>query len=208
MADYSGVATLTPNVEVLIQGRKLPAKTAADLVAVQVFEDIDAPSMFALELMTWDLRQEKFTWVDDDAFDVGNEVEIKLGYTNRLETVISGEITGLEPEFRQGETPRLIVRGHDLRHRLLRGSQTQSFTKMKDSEIFSKLARARGLTPNAKDSEVKHDYVLQHNQTDWNFLSSRAERIGYEVTIEKKTIYFGRRKMTRVKFSRLNSSKI
>lgn len=190
MSDYSGVQTLIPNIKILIQGQKLPSQADSDLVAVQVFEDIDVPSMFTLEFITWDLCQGKFTWVDDDRFEVGNEVEIQMGYGNNLKTVIFGEITGLEPEFVQGETPRLIVRGHDLRHRLMRGSNTKSFTKMKDSDIFSKVVRAKSLTPKVKDSQVKHDYVLQHNQTDWEFLTSRAERIGYEIVIEKKNIYF------------------
>ncbi|TYQ30990.1 phage late control D family protein [Pseudanabaena sp. UWO310] len=190
MSEYSGVKTLSPNVEVLIQGQKLSTKSDADLLEVTVFEDIDAPSMFTLEFLSWDLAKSKFTWIDDSLFDIGNEVEIKMGYQNTLKTVIFGEITGLEPEFSQGATPRLVVRGHDLRHRLLRGSKTKSFTKMKDSDIFSDIARARNLTPKAKDSEVKHDYVLQHNQTDWDFLKSRAERIGYEIVIEKKNISF------------------
>jgi phage protein D len=190
MTDYSGVQTLIPNIKILVQGQKLSSKAETDLVAVQVFEDLEVPSMFTLELLTWDLCQGKFTWVDDDCFEVGNEVEIQMGYANNLKTVIFGEITGLEPEFRQNETPRLLVRGHDLRHRLLRGSNTKSFTKMKDSDIFSKVVRGKGLTPKVKDSQVKHDYVLQHNQTDWEFLKSRAERIGYEIVIEKKNIYF------------------
>ncbi|MDB9315287.1 hypothetical protein PN462_19385 [Spirulina sp. CS-785/01] len=190
MSDYSRVQTLIPNIKILIQGQKLPSKADSDLVAVQVFEDIEVPSMFTLDFITWDLSQGKFTWVDDDHFEVGNEVEIKMGYGNHLKTVIFGEITGLEPEFYQGETPRLIVRGHDLRHRLMRGSNTKSFTKMKDSDIFSQIVRAKSLTPKVKDSKVKHDYLLQHNQTDWDFLTSRAERIGYEIVIDQKTIYF------------------
>ncbi|MGK7925566.1 MAG: phage late control D family protein, partial [Spirulina sp.] len=31
---------------------------------------------------------------------------------------------------------------------------------------------------------------IQHNQTDWEFLQERAARIGYEVTIDNKTLYF------------------
>ncbi|MEB3360469.1 MAG: contractile injection system protein, VgrG/Pvc8 family [Synechococcales bacterium] len=146
--------------------------------------------MFTLEFASWDLAKEKFTWVDDSLFDVGNEVEIQMGYENNLKTVITGEITGLEPEFNQNSTPLFVVRGHDLRHRLLRGSQTKSFVKMTDSDIVSQIARARGLTPKVKDSQVKQEYVLQHNQTDWNFIQSRAERIGYEVVIDNKTLYF------------------
>jgi uncharacterized protein len=190
MSDYSGVKTLSPNIRVLIEGQKLSAKASADLISAKVYEDIEAPSMFTLELASWDLAKGKLTWIDDDLFEVGNEVEIQMGYENQLKTVIVGEITGLEPEFSQNSAPILVVRGHDLRHRLLRGTKTKSYAKMKDSDIASQIARARGLSPKVKDTEVKHEYVLQHNQTDWDFLQTRAERIGYEVVIDNKTLYF------------------
>lgn len=190
MSDYGGVQTLSPNVKVLIQGKRLSAEANADLISVRVSEDVEVPSMFTLELASWDLAKNKLTWIDDDLFEIGNEVEIQMGYENKLKTLIVGEITGLEPEFVPNSPPVLVVRGHDMRHRLLRGSKTKSYVKMKDSDIASQIAKARGLTSKVKDSEVKHEYVLQHNQTDWDFLQSRAERIGYEVVIDNKTLYF------------------
>lgn len=195
MSNYSGAQTLSPNIRVLVQGQPLSVKADADLRSVRVSEDVDAPSMFALEFATWDLAKEKLTWVDDSLFDVGTEVEVQLGYDNSLKTIITGEITGLEPEFTQGAPPILVVRGHDLRHRLLRGSRTKSFVKMTDSDIASDIARARGLNPKVKNSGVKQEYVIQHNQTDWDFLQSRADRIGYEVLIDQKTLYFQPRRI-------------
>lgn len=190
MSDSGGAKILSPNVRISVQGQRLSADAEVDLMSVTVYEDIDVPSMFTLELASWDLAKGKITWIDDDLFEIGNEVEIQMGYASNLKTVIMGEITGLEPEFSQNSPPVLVVRGHDLRHRLLRGSKTKSFTKMKDSEIASQIARDRGLTPKVKDSEVKLEYVFQHNQTDWDFLKSRAELIGYEVSIDKKNLYF------------------
>ena len=35
-----------------------------------------------------------------------------------------------------------------------------------------------------------HDYVLQANQTDMDFLQERARRIQYEVVVEDKTLFF------------------
>lgn len=113
-----------------------------------------------------------------------------MGYEQELKTVMVGEITGLEPEYTQDTAPILVVRGHDLRHRLLRGYHTKSFLKMKDSEIASQIARSRGLTPKVTDSKVKLEYILQHNQTDWEFLQERAKRIGYEVMVDGKTLFF------------------
>ena len=181
---------LNPNVKILVQNKPLAAEIEADLVSVLVSEDLEAPSMFELRLITWDLLKQEMTWVDDKSFDVGNKVEIQMGYEQELKTLMVGEITGLEPEYTQDVAPILVVRGHDLRHRLLRGSHTKSFLKIKDSEIASQIARTRGLTAKVTDSKVKLEYILQHNQTDWDFLKERAKRIGYEVAVEQTTLYF------------------
>ncbi len=132
----------------------------------------------------------QFTWIDQNLFELGDKVEIQMGYDKDLKTVMVGEITGLEPEFSQDRTPILVVRGHDLRHRLLRGRQTKSFTQMKDSDIVSLVAQGKGLTAKVEDTKVKLEYVLQHNQTDWEFLQERAARIGYEVVVDDRTLYF------------------
>jgi phage protein D len=181
---------LNPNFKILIQGKPLAPEIEADLMSISVSEDLEVPSMFDLRLITWDLVKQEITWVDNKLFDVGNEVEIQMGYEQELKTVMVGEITGLEPEYTQDRTPILVVRGHDLRHRLLRGRYTKSFVKMKDSEIASQIARTRGLTAKVSDSKVKLEYILQHNQTDWEFLQDRAGRIGYEVMVDNKTLYF------------------
>lgn len=181
---------LNPNIKILVQGKPLAPEIEADLVSALVSEDLEAPSMFELQLVTWDLVKQEITWVDDKIFDVGNEVEIQMGYEQDLKTVMVGEITGLEPEYTVDTAPILVVRGHDLRHRLLRGNQTKSFLKIKDSEVASQIARTRGLTPKVTDTKVKLEYILQHNQTDWEFLQERAKRIGYEVAVDRKTLYF------------------
>jgi phage protein D len=84
----------------------------------------------------------------------------------------------------------LTIRGYDRRHRLLRGRKTRSFVQIKDSDIASQIASEAGLGARAVDTGVQLDYVLQHNQTDMDFLQDRARRIGYEVAIEDKTLLF------------------
>ena len=46
-----------------------------------------------------------------------------------------------------------------------------------------------------EDSKVKLPYVLQHNQTDLEFLLWRARRIDYEVVVENRTLLFRPRKI-------------
>lgn len=181
---------LVPDFRVCVNGSRLPPEAAADLITLTVDEDAGVPSMFALRLVNWDMHKLQVTWSDADLFAEGNELEIQMGYVDHLQTLMVGEITGLEPEFCSADIPTLVVRGYDRRHRLMRGCKTRSFKQMKDSELASQIASDAGLTPNVKDSQVVLDYVLQHNQTDLEFLQQRARQIGYEVVVEKKQLYF------------------
>ena len=69
-----------------------------------------------------------------------------MGYVNNLEKLISGDITGLEPEFRAEEMPQISIRGYDRRHRLMRGVKSRSFTQVKDSDLAGQIANDAGLT--------------------------------------------------------------
>lgn len=190
MSITNGAAFLSPNIRVLMNGKVISPEIEVALQSVAIAEDLDAASMFTLTLVIWDSVKQKMTWIDDSTVDLGGEVEIQMGYQNTLKTIIVGEITGLEPEFSQDRVPMLVIRGHDLRHRFMRGRKTKSFSKMKDSAIASQIASARGLTPTVEDTKVELEYVLQHNQTDWEFLQERAARIGYEVVVDQKKFYF------------------
>ncbi|MGK7924977.1 MAG: hypothetical protein AB4290_06905, partial [Spirulina sp.] len=117
----SGVSLLSPHIKILLKGKPLSPEVEADFVSATVSEDLEAPGMFDLKFVTWDVVKQQFTWIDEDIFALGDTIEIQMGYQDDLYTVMVGEITGLEPEFSQDEVPRLVVRGHDLRDRVLRG---------------------------------------------------------------------------------------
>lgn len=182
------------DVRIKINGAELPQAALNDLQSVRVHDDLEAPGMFSLVLYNWDPDKLEFTWSDDRLFTPGNEVEVWLGYVDELQKVMRAEITSLEPSFQADAALTLTVRGYDHRHRLLRGSRTRSFTKMKDSEIASRIATAAGLQGKVTDSKVTHDYVLQNNQSDLEFLQDRAARIGYDVYVQDKVLYFQPRK--------------
>jgi phage protein D len=181
---------LASTIAVGDSGSSLPAKARTDLVAVVISEDLDAPSMFTMEFNNWDGAEAKPPWSDDTTtFIPGQKIKISLGYVTAETAVLEGEITSIEPIFRP--TPSTaVVRGYDLRHRLLRGRKTLSFTNMKDSAIAQKVAQAAAIEVKAADSTVTHEYVLQHNQTDFDFLQDRARRIGFELFMIGKTLQF------------------
>jgi phage protein D len=190
MTNRRDVDSLSPDFQLLINEQDLPAAAKADLIAVSVSEEVNTTGTFAVTLSCWDGPKMEVKWIDDDLFKEGNVVEIKMGYADKLTTLFKGEITGLEPEFSNNEPPVLTVLGYDRGHRLMRKRKTGSFVNMKDSDIASQIADKNGLKPDVTDTKVTMAYVLQHNQTDLEFLRQRANRIGYEVGVSDQTLYF------------------
>lgn len=178
-----------PAVAVSVDGSPLPLAVALQLNRVCIDEDVDLPSMFSLELAGGDASGDT-AWIDGSLFAIGAAVEIKLGYGSTLQSVIAAEVTSIEPEFSRGRHPALTVRGHDRRHRLMRGRKTRSFVQQKDSDIAAAIGAECGLSVQAQDSLVVHDYLLQCNQSNLDFLQDRARRIGYEFVLAGQTLHF------------------
>ena len=181
---------LVASFDISVNGSPITVEAHTHVVAITVEDDAEWPSMFTVELATTIEQDDPLVWVDNDLFAIGGAIEIKLGYADAPEPVFAGEITGLEPEFSFNRLPSLVVRGYDRRHRLTRGRKTRSFVQQKDSDIASQIAGEAGLSVNVIDSQVTHDYVLQANQSDMEFLQERARRIQYEVAIEDTTLHF------------------
>jgi phage protein D len=179
-----------PDLQVRVNGSALPPAAEADLRSVTVQEDLQVLSMFTVELHNWDDERLRVSWSDSPLFAIGNEVEIWLGYVGDIHKVMLAEITSLEPMFTAGQPPLLAVRGYDHRHRLARGRKTRTFAQMKDSAIAGQIAREAGLRAQVDATGVTLSYVIQSNQSDWDFLRRRASLIGYEIYVRDKVLYF------------------
>jgi len=106
------------------------------------------------------------------------------------ETLIHGEITSLEADY---DTIRssTIIRGYDKSHRLHRGRRTETYKNVTDSDIAKTVANRAGLSVGQVDATSgTYELVSQANQSDWDFLKSRAREIGYELGIEDGKFYF------------------
>ena len=196
MADRDRFDTLAPEFRIEINGREVSEQLRADLIGVHVVDDVETIGMFAIDLNCWNGVEMKVKWIDDDLFRAGNSVVVRIGYRDDVAEVFAGEISGLEPEFHASEKPKMTVRGYDRRQRLLKRKSTRSYLRMKDSDIAQQLASDSGLQPRVDDTGAPLEYVLQHNQTDLAFLQQRAERIGYEVFVESKTLHFRARPLS------------
>lgn len=171
-----------------VNGGELPADVLAALDEVVVEDDLAQPAMFTLRF-----NDPAHALLDGGLLGLGAEVKIAAaaGADGTPRTILAGEITALEPSFEQrGKT--LTVRGYDRSHRLHRGRATRTFVRQSDADIVGQIARAQGLKPEVEGGGGQLDYLIQHNQTDMQFLAGRAARLGYRVAVEEKTLRFRR----------------
>ena len=154
---------------------------------VVVEEEINLPSMFVITFNIVNFVDGAFKGLDLETFKLGDEVKIYMGL-DQTEEIMTGEITALEPHF--GTPSHMEIRGFDLLYKLRFGRYRRSFIDMKDSDIASSIASDTGLTPDVADTATTHAYLFQNNQTNYEFLSQRANRIDYELKVKGKTLSF------------------
>lgn len=163
---------------------------SANVIEVVVDTNVFMPAMFTVVIEdTPDPLIGILQYLDvDPRFQIGAKVSIGFEAQDQLIGVIpisnnllEGEITSIEPIFMNGRT-QLRIRGYDKTHRLMRGKKTRAFQRVTEMMLITKIASESGMTPviSGKLPTTMFDYVLQNNQTNWDFLSERAQLYGYQ----------------------------
>jgi len=180
----------TPERRILVNDVEWPPEMMVDVLEVVVGRYVQGGDYFDITLNNLDSEDQTLKWTDAGELAPGNKLEIRLGYLGELETLMVGEITALRARFPADEPAVLGVQGFDRLHRLRRGRRTRVFNEMKDSQIAEAIAGEMGLTPDVQDSTVVHEYVVQNNLSDVDFLLERSRRIQYEVLVSDQTLTF------------------
>lgn len=173
---------LLPTFKITVNG--LALSDTLQIVSIEVQQSLHLPSMFVMRLF-----DPEFQSYSLDSFAIGSPVEIKMGQDETsLAVVFKGEISGMELDCGPQNVPVVTVRGYDKLYRLHLGRQTRTFLDVKDSDLVSKIAGETGLSAAATDTGGVYKYVLQHNETNLEFLQRRLFRIGKELFVDDTTL--------------------
>ncbi|MCX5746636.1 MAG: contractile injection system protein, VgrG/Pvc8 family [Proteobacteria bacterium] len=96
--------------------------------------------------------------------------------------VFEGEITAIKGIYKGDGHTSVLIHALNKLSRLSRARKSVTYQQMSDKDILSKVVSAAGLSLEWKhDSNIKYQHVYQHNQTDLEFLRTRAARLGCHV---------------------------
>ncbi len=159
-----------PIIDILVDGKEV---SDADFISFVVDRDMYQPDMAAVVLSNQnDIYGGKF--------EIGMSLEIKVG--NPTKSIYVGEIVGFEGVYKGGEPTKLCLRAMNKLHRLLRKRKSVTYTDKTDEAILKEVVKDGGLTLKWKhETSITYKHVYQHNQTDLEFLRTRAARLGCHV---------------------------
>lgn len=180
----------SPERRILINGSAIPPELNADVLAVTVWQYAEGGDRFEVLINALDAGNRQLKWIDSTHAKPGNQITIELGYAGNLTRVLVGELAAVRVTYANDQAAQLQLQGFDRLHRLRRGRRSRVFQQVKDSQVAEQIAQDLGLQPQATDSGVVHDYILQNNLSDIDFLAERARRIRYEVVVDDRTLTF------------------
>ena len=149
------------------------------LISFTVDRDLHQPDMAAVVLTNTDHSYSKTK--------MGSSVEIKVG--KDAKSIYKGEVVGLEPAYTGGEKTRITLRVMNKFHRLLRKRKSMTYADKTDQQILQQVASDSGLTLEFDGPSITYKHVYQHNQTDMEFMRTRAARIGCHLWCVDTTLY-------------------
>lgn len=176
--------TRTPQFSAKIDGKPLAAEI--ELLECVVESSLHLPDVCTMRIYDYD-----FKWLDSSDFKEGKKLEVEAGWDQKsLQPIFEGEIVGVELDLAAHHTATMVVRAYDKSHRLHRGRKCKTFVDVKDSDVASQVAGAAGLAVEAQATTVVRKWILQNNQTDWEFLVDLAARNGHDLFMKAGKLYF------------------
>jgi phage protein D/phage baseplate assembly protein gpV len=172
--------------KLVLDGTEIGPEYHINLIEVVVDMSFGGPDMITIVFADFDIT----TGQSSGLAKLGQAVEVGLGYNDTTVTVAKGEVISIEVQIGADGIYLTTLRAYNKMNRLYRGRKTRSFTKIKDSEIASTIAGDHGLTSDADVTDTVHEYVVQWNMTDMEFLQERARRNGYRVYADAAKLYF------------------
>ncbi len=181
------VVSLASRAIVEIDGQELQGSVAALMEEVVVDDDLYLPDMFEIRI-----SDPRGTTIADTGVRIGSRCRVSATTIDDASPrpLISGEVTALEGEY-DASGSRLVIRGYDHAHRLMRGRRTATYNQVTDGDIAGQVADRAGLGRGTIDDPgMVHEQVSQANQSEWEFLSDRARAIDYRVSVEDGKLSF------------------
>lgn len=181
-----------PRFRVTVAGQELDAETLSDVLQIKVTMEKNGLSNFSMTLNNWDeqiTEFPKFKYSDSETFNIGTELRIEMGYSDKLVPMLVGQINSLTTKFPESGTSTVEVGGTDKFIRI-KGSKPKDgdklvFVNQPDWQIAQYIADKNGLSIEVTREGPTHERVVQpKDQSDADFLLELAKRNEFDLFMD------------------------
>ncbi|WP_224248379.1 phage baseplate assembly protein V [Hyalangium gracile] len=159
-----------PAVTIELGGTSLPATELRALSSVRVQQRLSLPTLCEL------------TFVDPRgtlaSSGVAPGTSLRVSTAAQAEPLFSGEVTAIEYAHVAGGTREVRVRGYDLLHRLRKRQPVRAHVQVSLRDVARELVADLGLSVEADAPGPLWRQLVQHGQSDLDFLAELADRCG------------------------------
>lgn len=118
-----------------------------------------------------------FSIGDADTFLIGEDIEVKLGYGDDVNSVFRGVVVKHSFQLSEGGT-RLVITAKHKAYKMTLERCVCSYEEKTDTDIIGDICSKYGIAFDVEDTHVVHEKLIQYNCSDWDFINLRAEANG------------------------------
>ena len=174
--------TTIPRPRVTLAGNELARKDLDALRELRVQGALSAPTLCELTFV----RQEISV---DGGLTPAIGASLRVELDGREECLFDGEVTALEYGYESDGICRLRIRGYDLLHRLRKRQPVRVHVEVTVADLARELALDLGLDVVADEPGPLWRRLIQHRQSDLDFLADIAARAGLYLAVRGETLH-------------------
>ena len=169
-------------VEVTSEGTKV--SDTYMIRSIRTKNDVNRIPTATLIISDGNPASEDFPVSESGDFEPGKEIEIKVGYESKNESIFKGIVIKHSISFDESGAPELEIVIKDKVLKMTVARKNAYFKEKLDSDMMSSLISNAGLSADVEATSITYPMIVQHYTTDWDFLLSRADVNGYLVIVE------------------------
>ena len=178
-------ATSRASYTIKIDGDKIPSEIR--IHSLIITSEVNRIAAAYLSISDGDVAKQEWEVSSDTWFIPGNEIEIAGGYQGIDETIFKGIVTRHSIRIRQGQR-ELNIECREKAVLMTVAKNSKLFSDVKDSDIATTLLGEYSLTGTIEDTPITHAEIIQYDCTDWDFLISRLDAVGFIAITEKAKV--------------------
>lgn len=187
MLDLLGTQTTdTPTFKVLVDGTPLP--DTVKVMRIDVRHELNSVSSASLVISDGDPAKQDFEVSSSDTMIPGKAIELQGGYQAEDETLFQGVIVRQQVRVRRRGPNLLHVECRDAAYKMALAPRSKYFTNVTDSALFEELISGQGLSVEVMPTMESYQSVVQYQVSDWDFMVSRAQRLGMVCATDAGTV--------------------